>query len=58
MSLFGDLFSLPVRLVNIPVKVVAKVVDDVTSPEGSSSSLNDYDPLCLDELADEIEEEL
>lgn len=52
----GKVLSAPVRILNVPVKIVAKVADEMTG--GPSARVRDYDPLALDEVADAIEDEI
>jgi hypothetical protein len=52
MGIFGDLLALPVRIVNIPARVIEKLVDQ-------NSELDDEDNILskpLEKLAQAIEE--
>ena len=49
--LLGKLIATPIRLVNIPVKIVDKLID----PINPYLPLKGRDPLCLEEIAKEVE---
>ncbi len=53
-KLFGKIVAAPLRIVNIPVKVM----DNLTDPNPSSKTLKQRDPLKLGEIADEVEDAL
>ena len=50
-----EALSLPVRLINVPVKIVAHVVEKATDPY-DRTDLADRDPLCLDKVAEVIKD--
>lgn len=49
-KILGKALSTPVRLANIPLKVVDDLCDPVRRP------LSERDPIKLDEIADEIDD--
>jgi hypothetical protein len=54
-KLIGEILSTPVRLANVPIKVVSKVGDAMCG-ETDTVRITDRDPIALDELAEAIED--
>ena len=52
MGLFGDLLALPVRIINVPVRVVEKLVDPDSERDSESNVLSKP----LETLAKALEE--
>jgi hypothetical protein len=52
--LIGKIVSAPLRIVNVPIKVM----DDLTDPNPSGKKLKRRDPLKIDEIADTVEDAL
>lgn len=50
--LIGKIISTPVRLINVPLKVV----DDLTDPVRCGRRIRDRDPIKLDQVADAIDD--